>query len=135
MAEINDIKKVLFGKDLMFTTNLHLGANGDYLTQDENEALRQAIYRRLMTAPGEFATRPEYGVGVRLYVKKRSGKANLDELRQRIEDQLAKEDRIDRVIEVKVQTATFANSTGVKIYVKVQALGQEQRFSFDVKEA
>jgi phage baseplate assembly protein W len=87
-----------------------------------------------MTAPGEFAVRPEYGVGVRFYVKRRMGKATLDELRQRIEDQLAKEDRIERVIEAKVEAAQFGNSTGVKIYVKVQALGQEQRFSFDVKE-
>lgn len=134
MANIGEILKVLFGKDLMFTNDVKVGKHGDYLTWDENEALRQAIYRRLMTAPGEFATRPEYGVGVRNYVKKRMGRAVLDELRQRIEDQLAKEDRIERVIEAKVTAAMFGNSTGVRIYVKVQALGQEQRFSFDVKE-
>jgi phage baseplate assembly protein W len=134
MANVGEILKVLFGKDLMFTNDLKVGKSGDYLTWDENEALRQAIYRRLMTAPGEFAVRPEYGVGVRFYVKRRMGKATLDELRQRIEDQLAKEDRIERVIEAKVEAAQFGNSTGVKIYVKVQALGQEQRFSFDVKE-
>lgn len=134
MANISEILKVLFGKDVMFTNDTKVGKNGDYLVWDENEALRQAIYRRLMTSPGEFATRPEYGVGVRNYVKKRMGRATLDELRQRIEDQLSKEDRIERVIEAKVTAATFGNSTGVRIYVKVQALGQEQRFSFDVKE-
>jgi hypothetical protein len=35
MANVGEILKVLFGKDLMFTNDLKVGKSGDYLTWDE----------------------------------------------------------------------------------------------------
>lgn len=128
-----DYTKDLYGKDLFFSDDTQLNAAGDYLTVDEKEALRQAIYRRLITSPGEFAVRPGYGVGLGAYVKKRLTPALLDELRQKILDQLRQDDRIDKVIEVVTESYTVSGQTGIKVYVKVRALGQEQGFTF--KEA
>jgi phage baseplate assembly protein W len=131
---VDQVRRQLFGTDIMFTTRLQLGNHGDYLTWEQEESVRQAIYRRLMTAPGEYAVRPEYGVGVRLYVKRRMGRAQVDELRQRIIDQLARETRIEKIVEVNVVQGTFSGAPGLQIYVKCKLLGQERTFGYSVKE-
>lgn len=74
----------LFGEDFLFTDDLQVTASGDYATVQGMACLRQAILNRLLTAPGEYAVHPEYGVGIRNWVKKRLTRADQDELRHQI---------------------------------------------------
>ena len=118
-----------FGVDLLFTDDLQLTAFGDYAEVTGLEALRQAVRCRLITTPGEYAIRPEYGCGLRQFVKKRATQSERDTLRQTIIDQLAQEERIQNVEEVTVESFTSGTITGVKIFVRIVALGRENSFN------
>jgi phage baseplate assembly protein W len=125
-----EIEIDLFGTDLYFDDNIQLTSTGDYSTVEGMAALKQAIKIRLITAPGEYAVRPEFGCGVTKWVKKRMSKADLDALRQTIFDQMAKEPRIQKVNDVVVDLLT--TGTGIKITLRVTALGREQSFATTV---
>ena len=118
-----------FGVDLLFTDDLQLTASGDYATIDGFEALRQAIRIRLLTTPGEYAIHPDFGCGLRQFCKKRATQSDRDALRQTIIDQLSQEERIQNVEEVTVESFTSGNMTGVKIFVRIVALGRENSFN------
>lgn len=120
----------LFGVDLLFDDDLQVTASGDYATVDGYRALEQAIKIRLITTPGEYATRPDFGVGLTRWLKKRMTKSERDSLRQTIIEQLAQEERISKVEDVTVESLTSGNTTGVKILVRVTALGRENSFAF-----
>lgn len=127
-------KAQLFGRDLKFDTDFHLDAGGDYQLLEYMEALRQAIYNRLLVAPGEFAFRPEYGAGIRQFVKRRIVKSELDSIRQRVIDQLSQDDRITKVIECVVESYSIGDKPGLKVYVKILAAGQEIRLPMTFQE-
>lgn len=118
-----------FGVDILFTDDLQLTASGDYATVDGFEALRQAIRIRLLTTPGEYAIHPDFGCGLRQFCKKRATQSDRDELRQTIIDQLSQEERIQNVEEVTVESFTSGTMTGVKIFVRIIALGRENSFN------
>lgn len=130
MATPDETEIDFFGVDILFEDDVRVTASGDYATVEGYAALRQAIYIRLMTAPGEYAVQPDFGCGVTLWVKKRMSKSDKDSLRQTIIDQLSKEERIQKVEEVTVESLTLDNTTGVKISVRVTALGRENSFAF-----
>lgn len=124
-----DTESELFGSDLLFNDDLQLTASSDYALVTGQAALRQAIKLRLITSPGEYAVRPEFGCGVQKWVKKRASRSDRDALRQVIIDQLSKETRIQKVIDVTVDLIAGL-SPGLTIGVRVQAIGREQSFSF-----
>lgn len=119
-----------FGVDILFTDDLQITASGDYALVGGWEALQQAIRIRLITSPGEYAIYPDFGCGLRQFVKKRASQSERDTLRQRIIDQLSQEERIEKVIEVTLTSFASNNMTGIKIFVRVTALGQEIGFKF-----
>jgi phage baseplate assembly protein W len=120
----------LWGVDILFDDDTQVTASGDYATVEGNAALRQAILIRLITSPGEYAIRPDYGCGVGQWVKKRMTKVERDLLRQTIIEQLSQEERISKVEDVVVESLTSGNTTGIRITVKVTALGRENSFAF-----
>lgn len=121
----------VFGRDLLWkANNLQVTASGDYALVEGLEALKQAVWIRLITVPGEFAVRPDFGVGLPIYVKKRITPAVLDELRQRCLDQLSKDDRIERVIDVLTERYDIGDQTGIRVIVKIEAVGREQAFAY-----
>ncbi len=120
----------LFGVDILFDDDVQVTASGDYATIEGFAALRQAIRTRLITTPGEYAIRPDYGCGLSMWVKKRMVKSERDSLRQTIIEQLSQEDRIQKVEEVEVDNLTSGTTTGVKVFVRVTALGRENSFAF-----
>ena len=91
------IEAALFGEDLLFTDDLQVTASGDYATVEGPDSVSQALLNRLLTAPGEYAPFPDYGVGIRLWIKKRLSRADLDALRAIIVDQASREERIERL--------------------------------------
>jgi len=114
----------LLGKDIRFQNDYGVTGAGDYVLLEGEEALRQAVYRRLLTRPGEYRVRPEYGVGVLDFIKKRNTQSTLDELRQRIVDQLSLDDRIADVGELVIERIT----DGIKVGVTVQIAGRTLKF-------
>lgn len=126
----NETEIDFFGVDLLFTDDLQVTASGDYATVEGNAALKQAIKIRLMTSPGEYAIHPDFGCGISRWLKKRATQSDRDALRQTILDQLAQEERIQNVEEVTVESFTSGTITGVKIFVRITALGRENSFAF-----
>lgn len=121
-----------FGTDILFTNDLQVSASGDYCEIAGYAALKQAIKIRLMVAPGEYAVQPDFGVGLPLYVKRRATPSDLDDLRQKIINQLAKEDRIEKVESVTVERSDrSADLPGIKILVRVRAFGRENALVFN----
>ncbi len=130
VALANETEIDFFGVDLLFTDDLQLSASGDYATVEGYAALKQALRCRLMTTPGEYAIHPDYGCGVSRWLKKRATQSDRDSLRQTIIDQLSQEERISKVEEVTVESFTTGTITGMKILVRVSALGRENSFAF-----
>ncbi len=130
VAIANETEIDFFGVDLLFTDDLQVTAYGDYATVEGYPALKQAIKIRLMTTPGEYAIHPDFGCGVNRWLKKRATQSDQDSLRQTIIDQLSKEERISKVEEVTIESFTTGTVTGVKILVRVTALGRENSFAF-----
>lgn len=124
----------LFGQDLFHDTDLHLDAADDYVLLDGVAALKQALYLRLLVSPGEYALRPEYGAGLGRLVKRRMSRSELDGIEQRVIEQLSRDDRIERVIEVKTESFTIGDKPGLKVYVKILVIGQEIRLPFTFQE-
>jgi len=129
LAVANETEITFFGVDLLFTDDVQLNASGDYETIEGMAALRQAVRCRLLTSPGELAIHPDYGCGLRQFCKKRATQADRDALRQLIIDQLSQEERIQNVEEVTVTSFTSGNITGVKIFLRIIALGRENSFA------
>jgi phage baseplate assembly protein W len=118
-----------FGVDLLFTDDLQVTSSSDYAEISDFDALKQAVRCRLLTSPGEYAVNPSYGCGLRQFVKKRASQSDRDALRQIIIDQLAQEERIQNVEEVTVESLTSGTMTGVKIFIRIIALGRENSFN------
>jgi phage baseplate assembly protein W len=118
-----------YGTDILFTDDFPVGPQGDYLEVSGKDNLYQAVLRRLLVKPGEYAYRPDYGVGVGSYVKRAGSKSVKDELGRKIVEQLMKDPRIEKVLEVRVDNLVSTDQgQGIKILVRVKVLGQERRF-------
>lgn len=128
MAETPQAIVDIVGEDIVFTDDFLIAPNGDYVTATGRDMARQAVLRRLTVRPGEYRVHPEYGVGISSFVKKPLTSGNLDQLRQRIVDQLGQEPTIEKVLEVTIDKLILNNVPGVSIFVAVQAFGQEMRF-------
>lgn len=120
----NDQEALLLGEDIFFDGDYSITPAGDLAVVTGLDALRAAIYRRLLTRPGEFKLRPDYGVGVMDFVKKRRTQTTLDALRQRITDQLSLESRIQEVLDIGVERI----DDGLKVKVVVRAAGKALTF-------
>ena len=117
----------LWGRDLWLDVRVAgadvvTTARGDLALTEGEEALIQALIRRIITAPGEWATLPNYGAGARLYVKARKNRATIDELVERIRSQCAAEPRVERVQAVSVESTD--DGAGLKINVLVIPRGR-----------
>lgn len=117
----------LFGYDVMWRQDFVTTTNGDYARVGGRENLKAAVYRRLVTRPGEFRFRPDYGVGVGNYVKKAATSATLDQLKVRIVEQLSQDPRVG-VVDVRVAHEVVLGTQVLKVYVKVVASGETVDF-------
>lgn len=116
-----DERARLLGKDIFFDGDFHVAPDGDWLLVAGLEAMRQAVYHRLITRPGEFKYRPEYGVGCQDYVKEEKTPARISELQTRIRAQLLRDRRIESVA-VAIEELESALKVSVGVTVNGQAL-------------
>lgn len=99
----------------------HVTAHGDWLLVKGREALRQSLLRRYLTNPGEWASKPDYGAGARMFVKAKNVKAARDELTTRIRQQSLKDPRVAAVDKVTIAwTATGRINVDVHVIPKGQ---------------
>ncbi len=123
---------IFYGEDIYFDVSAPdetgqadyiVNAAGDWTSVTGLEALRQSLLRRLITAPGEWATKPDYGCGARQFVKARNSEAVRAELASRIKAQFAKDPRVHSVDLVTVAQLDDG-SPGVKISIMVTPAGR-----------
>jgi len=115
----------LFGRDILWHDgNSSVSPAGDWTLVEGNAAIRQWVVNCLVTSPGEFATRPQYGVGARDYLRGRQTQAAVDELKGRIQSQLVRDDRIAEIDDVAVE---FVSGSVIKIAVSIIPKGRARR--------
>lgn len=132
-SEIASQDRRFYGRDIYFeiaAPDVALGqanyvttAAGDWAAVEGREALRQSLIRRLVTSPGEWATKPDYGVGARQYVKARNTASVRKELESRIRAQFMRD---PRVLSVDIVTVAQLDdgAPGLKISVQVTPRGR-----------
>lgn len=122
-----DARAKQFGTDLLYADDLVVGQNGDYVELEGIDALRQAIFNRLITRPGTYVFVPEYGVGIESYLKRKQTPAIINELREAIRSNLLRDSRIDSVLQV-VTEPIAGEINGLKIGISIRASGKALRF-------
>jgi phage baseplate assembly protein W len=132
-SENREQQNRFYGDDIYFdiaAPDVELGqadyvvdATGDWQTVNGPEALRQSLTRRLITNPGEWQTKPEYGCGARQYVKAKNTPTERAELEARIRSNFLRDPRVERVDTVTI-TPLDDGSAGVKIEVYVTPRGR-----------
>lgn len=98
-------------------------AAGDWAIARGREALRQSLLRRLITNPGDWQTKPDYGVGARQYVKAKNTSTKRAELESRIRAQFARDVRVHSV-EIVTLAELDDGSPGLKVSVTVTPRGR-----------
>jgi|SRR5688572_2790124 len=119
-----------YGEDIWFDVTRGAGADyvvtaaGDWALVQGVEALRQSVIRRIITSPGEWATKPNYGVGARQYVKARDLPSTRSELAERTRAQLLIDPRIETVDQVIVEALSTDGPPGIRITVRFTPRGR-----------
>lgn len=122
---------VLYRRDIWLDLSAATGPdtavnnNGDWVLVDGREGLRQALLRRFLTNPGEWATNPGYGAGARLFVKAKNTRTNRDDLASRLRSQALAEARVESVSEINV--VPMDGVDGLRIRVVVVPKGAAKR--------
>ncbi len=124
LASIDKQIRKAFGTDIFFDGNYSITAKGDYQLLEGLAALRQAIYYRLITKPGEYAFVPEYGVGITTYVKKKRDAENIDSLKNAIKANLLRDPRINGFKQIIVEYIP----DGIQIVISLDINGRALRF-------
>jgi phage baseplate assembly protein W len=122
IAEIDRAQQQFFGTDIRFRNDYFVDRTGDYMLDAGIEALRQAIYRRLLTRPGEYKHVPEYGVGVQSYLKSRATRDNLERLKTAIKTQLLRDPRVEAIEDIAIESGEYVTKIGIKIHAAGRAL-------------
>lgn len=99
----------LFGVDIWFDVTAAAGADrivaphGDWRLVGGPEAVKQSQKRRIITNPGDWATKPDYGWGARLFIKAKNTKANRDALLNRGRAQTLADKRVLRIDDLRLE--------------------------------
>lgn len=118
-----------FGRDIFYDLskeggpNMSVSPNGDWKIVDGPEALRQRILRILFTNPGEWTTKPEYGVGIRQYVKRVNSVGVVDELTAKIKQGCLQDRGVASVTSVVIQR----NPDYLHIHLLIIPKGDDKR--------
>jgi phage baseplate assembly protein W len=120
--ELGDI----YGVDIYFDGQKRVSAAGDWQSVQAEENLRRGILRRILTAPGTYRWKPNYGVGMGTFLKKPVNAAVVEQLTSRIISQVGQDRRVDKVVSVTVTPVLFGDQPGLRVVVVVQALGRKQ---------
>lgn len=122
-SDTNAQAALFYGEDIWFDVSDGARANtivtpaGDWQSVSGNEALRQSLRRRTITKPGEWKTKPNYGVGATEYVKQKDTPAMRAELAGRIRSQYMLDQRVESVDEISFEK--FVDGIGPCLRINV----------------
>jgi phage baseplate assembly protein W len=117
--------------------DLQWATNDDYQLIAGLGNLRQAIYHRLITNPGELFAHPDYGAGLEEYVSAPFDGVLKNEIMSRIKQQLLKEPRIFKINHIRLRTGDKDTQIGtVIIDIGVTPIGSNdvQAFQYAITE-
>lgn len=117
-----------FGTDILFDGNTRVTVSGDLQLVTGLDNLRRAIHRRMITRPGEYKLNPGYGIGLQDAVKKPMTTSVLAGIKGSIVEQLSKDRRIQKVVDVTLTPGFNNNAVALEVSVTVQALGRQTTF-------
>jgi len=119
---IQEQKDKLFGRDIYFGVNTdgdtETAPNGDWKIVSGRDALRLSLIRLLLTSPGEWAFKPDYGVGARDYVKRPGSQSAKDELESRIRTQFGRHYGVESVKSVSMEWTSDGSTLKIAVYVQ-----------------
>lgn len=116
------------GIDVKLQDDYVKAATGDLQFIDGLQNLKEAIYRRILTTPGEVIHRPNYGVGLRRYLNKPCTNSNQQELSNAIRLNIMNEQRIERINSIQCLWA----DESVHLSISVVAYGRSVEFDYRV---
>lgn len=130
-TDTNAQAALFYGEDIWFDVtqgaiaNYVVTAAGDWLSASGLDALKQSLTRRTITNPFEWKTKPNYGVGARLYVKAKDTPAMRAELEARIRSQYLIDKRVESVDEVSFEKIVDQGiGPGLRINVRFTPRGR-----------
>lgn len=112
-------------KDLAFTDDFVATADGDLDTQSGLENYKRAVIRRCITVPGSLVHRPNYGVGLPLYINSISYLPTQQKITAKINEQLMKDPRTKKVLGVIFLTNNIQPNLS-KLTVRVLPVGYDE---------
>jgi phage baseplate assembly protein W len=107
-TDTNAQAALFFGEDVWLDVSqgeqaeLIVTPAGDWQTVTGLAALKQSLLRRIITNPGEWTTKPGYGIGARQYVKAKDTPAMRAELTARVRAQFLADQRVESVDQVAI---------------------------------
>lgn len=110
------------GKDLLWDVGLVLAGSGDWASVEGVRALRQSWLHRLVTSPGEWPVRPDYGVGAMDFVYETLTPSREAELRARISQQAQQDPRVDRAVVTEVSRDDETGELIVRVELDVRGV-------------
>ncbi len=114
----------------LWGTDLAIGPTGDLGLVSATERGQQRVLRRLLTNPGDYIWRPDYGAGLARYIGQPGGESAI---RAAIRGQIFKEDAVaqspEPLIDVQFTTTGVAS---VHVRYADAATGSTQILSFSV---
>ncbi len=138
LPSLREFSDELLGTDL-YERNFdgQWSGNDDYQTVSGLPNLKQAIYHRLITNPGELFAHPEYGCGIEEYVSAPMDRHMKAELMSRIKNNLLMEVRIARIVYIRINTGDSNTPIGtVEIQIGLIPINtnKEQAFHYAISE-
>jgi phage baseplate assembly protein W len=109
------------GRDILFDDDFHVASNHDWQLVEGEAALRQWVYHCLITSPGEYAARPDFGVGVEDFLKEELTESRQAELTTRIKTNLQRDKRIQSASAV---VDAFDDGNGLTVSITIVVRGQ-----------
>jgi len=115
-----------YGTDVLLIGDYRYSARGDVCTIDGLANLKEALYRRFITNPGELQHRPDYGVGVYRYMNLPATPSNRQKLANAITMNVVREKRISKVNFARADWTM--DVCMIEISVKVTGVSVEYQF-------
>ena len=122
MADLTEF----MGKDIAFKGGgMSISPTGDVALVEGLENLKQALFNRMITVPGSLKHRPNYGVGVPLFLGAISSLSKQQELAGKIKEQCELDPRVEEITGVALDY-TDEHPEQVKVIVRVKPVGYEE---------
>ena len=129
MPDLTD-QDAAFGPDILLRGDFVISAAGDWSLVEGVDAARQSIEREALAEPGEVASLPAWGMGLRALVMAPRTTGRADELRAHITERLRANPRVTRVRGVDVSRFdTPAGVPGVAVAIRAEVGGRDQQIT------